>query len=194
MTLKRNFITTTISSFIIALMGCAQTQTLDIENVASSLDEQAYLILNLDQNSNLINKIALHNIEQNIDYELVIENRTGTSLVLSVPAGSYYLRKVTTQYQDAMAIRLSEPPQPLTFKEDNLYYLGNISLDINKLYVNFTKEAIGIAMKRNPEAFKGRELFVFNHLLGDSKTASLKIPRVPGAGASAERQCASCSE
>ncbi len=178
----------------ILVIGCSNIPTQNIENIAQNSEQTAYLTLKLDQNSHLISKITLHHVEKNIDYELSVGGRTGTSLVLPIPMGNYYLRKVTTQYQDALAIRLSKPSKLMTFKENNIYYIGDISLDLHKLYVNFSKAAVGLAMKTHPEIFKDRQLFVYNHLLGNSSTASLKLPRVSASANDPSRDCISCSE
>lgn len=101
--------------------------------------------------------------------------------MLSLPAGSYYLRRLDMVFENTMSLRFPQPEELLVFKKNSIHYLGELSWKRRLVYLNFSKEVVIQAMEDNPSVFKARDVYVLNHLFGDPSIDFVRPPGVPRA-------------
>lgn len=158
--------------------ACSQIPRMNIEELALQGPASSHFVLKLSENAGYLETLVFHNVNENQDYEIAVNRRQGKVLLLSVPPGEYYLRRLDTVFEDLLSVRFPKPEELLEFKQGNVYYLGDISWINWKARVDFSKEALMQAKAENASVFKDDNVFVLNHLFGDSLTASVKPGQV----------------
>ncbi len=163
------------------LVGCANRQEVNIEFDVPVSERSAFLMVFLGHRAHYVKKMMFRNVDTGLDYVIEVRDREFELLMLPVPPGSYYLRRMDSVFVNAMSRRFEQPKDLLEFDGGNVYYLGDINYRYNAVFVDFSKEAVEMAKKSNPILFsEGRKFFVFNHLFGNYSVSSVKFPAPSG--------------
>ncbi len=161
--------------------SCATTTVSNLEDYSPTETENAaHVVLKLDKGSHYVKKLVFRHIANNTDYELLLKRREGNTLVLPIPAGDYYLRRLDTNFEDKMSVHFPKPKHLLSMETGKVHYLGDLSWKDDKVFVNFSKEAVLQAMNENKALFDAATLVVYNHLFGHASIASVEPKNSPG--------------